>query len=422
VRRLAGILIGVAILIPATGFAVSPPNDPGWKQQWGLKKIHAAETWPITRGGGVAVAVIDTGVDLRHPDLRNRILPGHDFVDDDNAASDAKGHGTHVAGVIAAVTFNGFGVASVAPTARIIPIRVLDASGEGDPGDVADGIRWAVGHGAKVINLSLAQDEQLPIAGQHLLGDGRVDEAIRSAAARGVVVVVAAGNDDGGGLPETAYDATVPGVIVVGASTINDRRAAYSNFGAGLDVIAPGGGNATNPTACGDGDWIVSTWWNPVTQRSDYGGGCGTSMAVAHVSGIAAMLIARGLSGPDVVRRITATAVDLGDPGWDNDTGYGRVDALRAVRGASKPSRAPASPSPKPSVTFKPQGSPRATVAASAPRGRNESSPAGRAGPVALAAALAVATAAAHKARVGHMRRVAAHMRRVSARVDPTRR
>ncbi|MHB8513740.1 MAG: S8 family serine peptidase [Actinomycetota bacterium] len=311
----------------------SGPDDPGFSKQWGLQTIHAVEAWTISRGAGITVAVVDTGVDAKHPDLAGKVLPGYNFVDNNTDASDVKGHGTHVAGIIAAWTNNDRGVASVAPDAKILPVRVLRSSGEGDPGNVAKGVLWAASHGAKVINLSLAQDEANTGIGigDSLLHDDRVDKAIDDAAHLGATIVVAAGNSDSGGRSQTSYQASAPGVIVVGASTSKDRRAAYSNFGEGLEVVAPGGGSATDPKACSDPDWIVSTWWNPATKKSDYGGGCGTSMAVAHVSGIAALLMARGLSNVETVARIEATAVRVGATVPDQQTGFGRADAYRAV-------------------------------------------------------------------------------------------
>lgn len=352
-RRLLASLAAVALSVPAA-LAAAEPDDPGFSQQWGLTAMHVPNAWGATRGDGIVVAVVDTGVDATHPDLKGRVLRGRDFVDDDDDAADAKGHGTHVAGTIAATTGNGVGIASVSPGAKILPVRVLGADGEGDPGDVADGIAWAVEHGAKVINLSLAQDDHLPIPGETLLRDTRVDRAIRNAAADGAVVIVAAGNDDEGGKPQTAYDATVSGVLVVGATTRDDERAAYSNYGDGLDVVAPGGGTVNDPKACADPNWIVSTWWNPQNRKSDYGGGCGTSMAVAHVSGVAALLMARGYSVAGAAKRIVDTAIDVGPAGRDQQTGAGRVDAAAAVGPLTSKPSAPA--------TIKPTAVPSATT------------------------------------------------------------
>jgi subtilisin family serine protease len=343
-----GLTFVLVCLVLTTGTAsAAAPNDPGWSQQWSLQKIHADRAWTKSKGAGVIVAVVDTGIDRSHPDLQGRIVGGIDLIDG-GTPDDEQGHGTFMSGLISATTGNVEGVASVAPLAKIMPVRVLDEKGIGKPAVVAQGIDWAVSHGADVINLSLAQ-EAIGGSGEssgNLFADNSMDQAIRNAAASGAVVVAAAGNDlKNGGHPTTAYDATTSGVMVVGASTRTDRLAAYSNYGSGLDVLAPGGGSSSSAGSC-DSLGTVSTWWNPQTQSSAYGSGCGTSMAVAHVSGIAALLVARGYSNSSAVRRIETTAVDLYAPGKDNQSGYGRVDAAAAV-GAST-SSTPARPKTKP--------------------------------------------------------------------------
>lgn len=352
-KRAAVLLLGALMLAP--GVALAAPDDPFYPVQWGLSQIEAARAWGVSEGAGVVIAVVDTGVDATHPDLKGRVNVGYDFVDDDTDASDRNGHGTMIAGIIAATTRNGIGIASVAPRARILPVRVLDADGTGSSQDVARGIRWAVDQGAHVINLSLAQDGPAGggLLGGDLLRDPSVGDAIEDAARAGRVVVVAAGNERGGGKAETAYDATVPGSLVVGATTPEDRRAAYSNYGRGLDLVAPGGGSRSDPSlsGCTQDNSIVSTWWDPKDKRSKYGGGCGTSMSVAFVSGVAAMLRAQGKSGPAAADRILATADDIGSPGADSQTGAGRLNAARAL-GAPKKKRSSSTPSsPTPAAT-----------------------------------------------------------------------
>jgi len=344
----------------AAGLVLAPlsaraaPNDPAWLYQWGMVQVRAEQAWKVSRGGGAVVAVIDTGVDSTHPDLQRQVLAGKDFVDDDGTTQDANGHGTLIAGIIAASTGNGIGIASVAPDAVILPVRVLGPDGTGTSDDVAAGIAWAVEHGAGVINLSLAQDKPgSPALAENLFRDPAVDRAIRDAAAAGSTVLVAAGNSDDGGRSETAYDARVPGVIVVGAVARDGRRAAYSNYGPGLDVVAPGGGSATDPSraACDEHNGIVSTWWNSSTDESVYGAGCGTSMAVAFASGVAALLDARGLSNEQIVARIVGSARDLGPAGWDDETGAGRIDAARALGVRASPAAVrPSSTAAPPSV------------------------------------------------------------------------
>jgi subtilisin family serine protease len=137
-----------------------PANDPLFARQWALDQVNAPEAWARgARGAGTTVAIVDTGVDLQHPDLSSKLVTGHDFVADNNdcpaGPQDENGHGTHVAGIAAAVTNHGIGVAGVAPDAQIMPVRVLDADGSGSSEDVAAGITWAADHGAEVINLSL---------------------------------------------------------------------------------------------------------------------------------------------------------------------------------------------------------------------------------------------------------------------------
>jgi serine protease len=310
-----------------------------------------------------------------------------------------------MAGTIAADTGNGIGIAGVAPGATILPVRILDSSGESDkPSVVADGIRWAVAHGADVVNLSLAEDEQGGGSQSgDLLSDKDIEDAIVYATSRGVAAVIAAGNTDGGGRPRTSYVAGAPGAIVVGASTIDDKRAAYSNYGPGLDVLAPGGGSGIDPSfshGCTQTNSVIGLYWDPRTRHSDYAGACGTSVAVAHVSGVVALLMAEGYSAAGAVLRIEQTTVDLAAPGKDSQTGWGRLDAARAVGpgpalhgpagdprhiriavgGAGATAAAVVSASP---------ASPPASALAITPRGR------GRGVAVAVAFVLAVAVAGA---------------------------
>ncbi|MFP5224840.1 MAG: S8 family serine peptidase, partial [Actinomycetota bacterium] len=285
-------LVAFSVSVPHTGFAA---GDPLRSQQWGWQKIHSQAAWKKTKGGGVRVAVVDTGIDLEHPDLVDRLLPGRDFVEPGTNPQDRHGHGTLVAGIIGATADNSIGISGVAPEVRLIPVRALGADGRGDAGDVADAIDWSVQAGAEVINLSLVDESGGTTGIGGVFRDRRVENAISRAASKGIVIVIAAGNDDEGGNAQTSYDATDPGVIVVGASTRADRRAAYSNYGSGLDILAPGGGSASDPgeSGCTVDNGIVSTWWSPGSSGPRYGASCGTSMATAFVSGVAAMLVER---------------------------------------------------------------------------------------------------------------------------------
>jgi subtilisin family serine protease len=330
--------------------------DPYVRLQWGLRVTDAMRARPISTGAGAVVAVIDTGVDASHPDLDGRVLPGMDLVDDDADAADGNGHGTLVAGIIAAGATNGIGGAGVAPGAMILPVRVLDDEGIGRSSDVAAGIRFATEQGADVINLSLAQDSGSdPLS--NLLADPSVDDAIVEAARGGATVVVAAGNSHDGGHPETSYDATVAGVLVVGATTKADARAAYSNHGSGLDVWAPGGGSATDarPQACSQSNGIVAAWWNPETASASYGAGCGTSMAVGFVSATAAMLRAGGATNAQAAARILRTSDDVPGvgPRLNVARALGVPDAIAVRRQGSDIERATVGvprPAPPPSA------------------------------------------------------------------------
>jgi subtilisin family serine protease len=330
-RRTIAFVLVCLVLMGGSALAAAP-NDPGWGAQWHLRTIHADRAWAKSKGSGIVVAVVDTGVDLNHIDLQGRLVRGADLVDNDGDPMDEQGHGTFMAGLIAARTGNGEGVASVAPLAKIMPIRALK-SDTGDSGTVAKGIDYAASHGARIINLSLAVE---PTSGSGVPGLIPVSASMRTsidnAAKKGILVAIAAGNNFGGGTSKTAYDSSSGNVLVVGASTKNDRRAAYSNYGAGLDVLAPGGGTSGDPSAsaCSESVAVISTWWK-ATDNDVYGSGCGSSMAVAHVSGVAALLMARGMSASQAVARIKSTAVDLYSAGRDDQSGWGRVDAAAAV-------------------------------------------------------------------------------------------
>ncbi len=316
---MAAILCAMALAGPAPAAS----SDPLRLHQWGLDMIHADEAHAVTTGAGAVVAVVDTGVDASHPDLRGRIGPGIDFVDGDSTPQDGNGHGTHVSGIIAADANNGIGVDSVAPGAEIMPVRVLDASGSGSDSDVAKGIDWAVDHGASVINLSLGGT--VPTSGLGIQDD--ISAAVQRAVGRGVVVVAAAGND---GLPFCENDSEQGKVLCVGAVDKRGSRTFYSSFGAGLSLVAPGG--SAMP---GTDEDVLSTWPGGGYQEL-----AGTSQATPHVSGVAALLVSLGVRGQAAVQRILATATDLGAPGPDPVYGAGLVNAQAAVAGLAPPSGA----------------------------------------------------------------------------------
>lgn len=347
-------------LARAAGFV---PNDPGrgatpagWAAvQWnfaGPWGINAPDAWQNLinarrpGGRGVVVAVLDTGVAyravghfLKSPDFHTgKIVRGYDFVSDDRYPYDTNGHGTHVASTIAESTNNGVGLTGLAYGAKIMPIRVLDNHGEGDAAVIARGVRFAARHGADVINLSLefSPDVRAPEIPELI-------DAIDYAHKEGAVVVGASGNE---GYPVVAYPAKASPVISVGATTEHGCLSDFSNIGAGLDVVAPGGGtdaaleNEPNckPDAPPGGDIYQVTLQGRDKRAFGIPGGYeGTSMATPHVSAIAALVIASGVLGRNptpgqVQRHIERTSRDLGAKGWDRRYGHGLVDAAAATR------------------------------------------------------------------------------------------
>ena len=303
--------------IAITGALCSPAQagagDPLLREQWGLDAIHAGPANTVSDGRGVLVAVLDTGVDRGHPDLAGNVIDGFDFVDRDRAPEDDNGHGTHVAGIIAAVADNGVGVRGAAPGATVLNIRVLDGNNAGTTQTVADGVDRAIAEGAKVINLSLGV-----VSGEETLEPSDpLALALNRATAAGVTVVAAAGNE---GLPVCAQPVVEPQLICVAA--VNDRlqRSPFSNYGARVDLVAPGGGEP--------GNGILST-----TPGGGYSLMVGTSQATPFVSAAAAMLAALGMSREQIVNRLLSTSRDLGTPGQDFDYGHGLVDAAAAVGG-----------------------------------------------------------------------------------------
>jgi subtilisin family serine protease len=307
------VLLGLFASAPAVAGAA----DPLRARQWGLDMIRADGARSISTGEGAVVAVVDTGVQADHPDLAGRLLPGKDFVDNDDTPQDGNGHGTHVSGVIAADTGNGIGVESVAPGAKILPIRVLGDDGSGDSANIAKGIDYAVERNADVINLSLGPDITGVVFGSGADFDAAVDRALD----KGIVVVAAAGND---GVPVCEQSSGKGRLLCVGSVDRRGDRSFFSSFGDGLGVVAPGG----SALPLGADEDILST-----VPPSDYAEYAGTSQATPHVAGVAALLVSKGIRGQDAVKRILATARDAGAKGPDAQFGAGIVDASAAVAG-----------------------------------------------------------------------------------------
>jgi serine protease len=337
------------------------PGDPGqagspagWQQlQWNFLPetgINAPQAWSNLQavgrpgGKGVTVAVLDTGVAYadrgrfrRSPDFaRHRFVRGWDFVGEDPYPNDDNGHGTHVASTIAENTGNGYGLTGIAYGVRLMPVKVLDRSGEGDSDRISRGIRFAANRGAQIINLSFEfpsdiTRQQIP----------NILDALRHARRKGVLVIGASGN---AAAAAVAYPARSSAVMSVGATTQHGCQADYSNEGQGLDIVAPGGGM----DAALDGDPLCRpddppgldifqvTFTGSVRRFGIPDGYIGTSMAAPHVTGAAALVIASGLLGPKpkpaaVERRLMLTARDRGPVGKDPHYGWGLLDAARAT-------------------------------------------------------------------------------------------
>ena len=324
--------VGVELDSAVTISDVATGTDPDRQLQWDFTKLHVADAWPTSTGAGVTVAVLDSGVDASHPDLAGQVLTGYDEIArTDGANTDPNGHGTHVAGTIAAVTGNNVGVSSIAPDAKILPVRVVGANGEGFMSDAARGIIYAADHGADVINMSLGSTDQVTA----------VSNAVAYARGKGVVVVAAAGNERTTGSP-TSYPAADAGVIAAAATDKSDNVASFSNQGSYVDVAAPGSS-------------ILST---VPPAKNYYAYYSGTSMASPHVAAVAALIRAKypTLTPDQVQSALESSATDLGTKGKDTDFGYGRIDALAALQAAA--------PTPSPSVTKTPTTAPTPTAAA----------------------------------------------------------
>lgn len=312
-----------------TTLYASPPASPG-AGQWHLSLLGLPEVWQQTRGEGVVVAVVDTGVVLEHPDLRNRLVPGFDFVDMDSSPADTNGHGTHVAGLVGA---NGL-VLGAAPSSRIQPVRVLEGTTSGSAFTVAQGILWSAGAlnragcdassppspscnptPAQIINLSLGTSEfSQPLS-----------TAVQQAQQQGVLVAAAAGNDGGNALN---YPAALAGVLSVTAlaGPQSTYQPSYATRGPGLRLSAFGGDTTQDQDGNGQPDGILSTDLSDAG-LAGYAQRMGTSMASPLVAGIAALALASGTPKEGLAQTLLATAIDMGILGYDTRFGFGLVSA-----------------------------------------------------------------------------------------------
>ena len=314
------------------GFDVAP-NDVYFSIQWNMTDIQAHRAWQATTGISITIAVLDTGIDLRHPDLNDKIwanpgevpnngrdddengyiddVHGWDFVNNDNDPQDDNGHGTHVAGIAAAETNNGIGVAGVSWGAVIMPVKVLGADNKGYYSDIIKGLLYAAENGAKIINMSFGSKVE--------------QQALQEAVSyvhdtKGCFLVAAAGNWALEDNPVT-YPAALPGVIAVVATDAAGNRWDKSEHGPFIDLAAPG-------------IHVLSTYW--FRGEHDYTWADGTSMAAPHVSGVAALVwsIHPEYTNKEVEKRIKQGADDMGTPGWDRYYGWGKVNAYKAVAGS----------------------------------------------------------------------------------------
>ena len=294
--------------------ALEVPNDPEYSKQWNFRNINVEQAWDETKGDGITVAVIDTGVS-KVPDLKlTKFVKGYDFVNNKDDASDDNGHGTHVAGTIAQSTNNGYGVAGIAYQANIMPLKVLSGSGGGTIADIAEAIKFAADNDADVINMSLGGGG----------ASNMIEEAIKYAHSKGVVIIAAAGNE---GRNSSSYPARYPNVMSVSATDAAGDKASYSNFGAGVDISAPGGSETGK---------IIQNTVDPSSGESVFVGFQGTSMAAPHVAGVAALVRATGVEDPTEVVNILKQSSRKVQEDHLNHFGAGHLDAGAAVKLALK--------------------------------------------------------------------------------------
>ncbi|MFO0980781.1 MAG: S8 family peptidase [Planctomycetota bacterium] len=275
------------------------PNDPSWGSQWGPQKIQCPAGWDLNTGSAsVVIAIVDTGVDKNHTDLTAKRVAGYDFVNNDSDPDDDNGHGTHCAGIAAAATNNGIGVAGVGFDCSVMPVKVLNSGGSGTYAAIANGINWATDHGANVISMSLGGSA----------GDSTLQAAVDRAWSLGVVLCAAAGNN---GNTTPVYPGYYTNCIAVASTDSNDSRSSFSSYGSWVDVAAPGSS-------------IYSTY-----DGNTYATLSGTSMATPHVSGLAGLLwsyLGTGVGNATIRSRI------------ENNTDYvgtfvvfGRINVYKAL-------------------------------------------------------------------------------------------
>ena len=281
-------------------------NDPMINDQYSLKKVDAFSAWNINQGNSdTVIAIIDTGVDSEHPDLKEKMLEGYNVITPGTPPKDDVRHGTHVAGIAAAIGNNAIGVSGLAPKCKILPVKVL-GNGTGSMETVAEGLIWAADHGADVVNMSLGTYTENKTLG----------EAVKYALGKNVVCVATMGNDN---VERRRYPAGFPGMIAIGSTDENDKKSSFSNYGNWITVSAPG----TNILS------TLPTYMSP----NGYGKMSGTSMAAPLVTGLVGLMRSqsKGLSPAEASKVLKESSDDLGDPGFDNYFGSGRVNAGKAL-------------------------------------------------------------------------------------------
>jgi subtilisin family serine protease len=328
--KIAAAVTGLVLMLGPGGTPVSASNDASFDKLWGLAQIGASSAWTRTTGEGVRIGIVDTGVDLTHEDLAGRVADNTSCIGTqgdqakcEGTAQDVYGHGTHVAGIAAAVRDNGVGVAGVAPDASLVVARAFTESGSAQEADVIAGIKWVVDHGARVVNLSLGEATFVTAA---TLGSGLV-EGIDYAWSHGAVPVVSSGNEDLFGLGIGSNEYGDLNALVVGATGPDKRVASYSSptGNAKWALVAPGGSGGNNE------ENVFSTWWAKGKQNQ-YEYLAGTSMAAPHAAGAVALLLAQGLSQQQAVDRLLETADKSVDCRTNSPTCAGGLDVAAATR------------------------------------------------------------------------------------------
>lgn len=313
IRGRAGVrFVELDSIVHATAKPENPgkpkPEQPPQEVPWGIDRIDADLAWSYNNGTGVKVAVLDTGIDKDHPDLDDNFVAGVSFSAGPPGGKDQNGHGTHVAGTVAAEN-NEIGVVGAGPRASLYAVRVLNKEGWGWVSDVIAGIDWSVQNGMQIITMSLGSDSD----------SQSLHDACDNAYSSGLLLIAAAGNDgdEGEDYPggNVDYPARYSSVIAVAATDINDGMPAWSSYGPEVELAAPGVG-------------VKSTWLDDGYATLD-----GTSMATPHVTGTAALILAKNptLTNEDARNILQTTAEDLGEEGFDVYYGYGLVDAEKAT-------------------------------------------------------------------------------------------